>query len=209
MKKILFIFLIFFAITLQVAAAESEHDVSVGIQFTKGWGGTSSRKFDSSNKDKLDPEAFGLVVENHNAMWGDFGFMEKVALEFIPGSYSDDSIGFYLMAGPAYQIRPRNHTKFQFAAGLQMDYLKGENHSFSSKTTMNIFHMGLAAEARVKFTAHKNCSPVVGLAFGFDPIVKGEHGYEYEKNTSYNWKADIKGPIVTFTMFGQFCFNIK
>ncbi len=207
MKRFLFVFLILLAITSQVAA--SEHDISIGMQLNADFGGKSQRKFDNNSTETLNPTTFGIVVENHNAIWNDFGFMEKVAIGFIPGNYSDDSFEFYLMAGPAYQIRPRNHMKFQFAAGLQMDYQRGENHSTSSKTTMNVFHMGIAAEARVKFTAHKKCSPVIGISLGFDPIVKGEHGYEYEKYSNYNWKSDIKGPIVTFMLSGLFCINLK
>ena len=197
-KKIT-IFLSVFIITNALTFA-SEHDISFGLGASLGYGG--SYKNYHNEEDKLDPQSLGFCVENYNIMFFEnFGFMERVVLG-MPVGMPQDGVDFILMAGPAYKINLGHPVHLQLAAGLQIDALDTKDNW----ETINLFQMGLAAEARFKFTAHKKCSPVIGLSMAFNPIVSGE----YDSTIYSDHEASkISGPIFAVGIYGQFCINIK
>lgn len=211
MKKKLFIILI--SLSLFTMLSASEHDVSIGIHFLTGSGIKYADKSDHDKTVKFEVNNFGIGFENYNIMFNNIGFMEKVAFGY-PLTHEDDGFDFYLLAGPVYQINLGNPTKLQLAAGIQINHSEGVNHSSSTtKETIDLFHMGLATEARFKFTAHKRCSPVIAIGFGFDPIVNGEFSRYYKPSLYSNDESittsKFDGSLFTFTLSGQFCFNIK
>lgn len=198
-SKRIIVFLSVLIITSVITFA-SEHDISFGLAASVCSGGS----FNNYNKQKtnLDPQSIGMGVENYNIMfYENFGFMERVSLG-MPVGMPQDGVDFILMIAPAYQINLGHPTKLQLAAGIQLDVLDTKD----KYETITLFQMGLAAEARFKFTAHKKCSPVVGMSLAFNPIVSGN--YDSSIYTDHK-PSKISGPIIAVGLYGQFCINIK